>query len=150
MASIYFSRNSWGLPFGDQGEVLTSMPVHPAYPAVESIQQSRKFLDMIWDPSRPTRIGDVHKAVERIYEASVLEHLPMRLFLGEDCVRRIKEKLQRVTMDLDEFEKWSEGLLEDELVEPLGLPVGPVLVRNIAPVCIIFQYTLRYLPPRVI
>ncbi|EKM52031.1 uncharacterized protein PHACADRAFT_212630 [Phanerochaete carnosa HHB-10118-sp] len=91
-----------------------TMPVHPAYPAVESVQQSRKFLDMVWDPSRPMRIGDVHKAAERIYEASMLKHPPMRLFLGEDCVRRLKEQLKRVTANLDGFGKWSEGLMEDE------------------------------------
>ncbi|EKM52032.1 uncharacterized protein PHACADRAFT_31811 [Phanerochaete carnosa HHB-10118-sp] len=104
------------VPGGFRSEIRAkalTVPVHSAYSAVESIQQIRKFLNMTWDPSRPMRIGDVGKAAERIYEASALEALPMRLFLGEDCVRRVRGKLQKVTENLDGFEKWSQGLLED-------------------------------------
>lgn len=91
-----------------------TISLHPAYSAVESVKQARSFVDTAWDPSRLMRVGDVDKAVERIYEVSALERPPMRLFLGKDCLEHVRAQLKRLTADLDGSEKWSEGLLEDE------------------------------------
>ena len=60
------------------------------------------------------RIGDIDKAVQKIYEVSKFENPPMRLTLGKDCLERTRAQIQRLTGDLDEYEKWSEDLLEDE------------------------------------
>ncbi|GJE91663.1 SDR family oxidoreductase [Phanerochaete sordida] len=91
-----------------------SVPVHAAYEHVGSVQQSRKFLDMYWDPSKPVRVGDVEKAVGKIYELSLLERPPMRLFLGKDCLERVGQQLQQVGEDLRSSAPWSQDLLEDE------------------------------------
>lgn len=90
------------------------MPAHPAYLAAQPVNQARKYLNSLWDPSRPVQIGDVDKAVQKIYELSKLENTPMRLFLGKNCLERIRAKIQRLTGDVDGYEQWSEDLLEAE------------------------------------
>ncbi|GJE91665.1 NAD(P)-binding protein [Phanerochaete sordida] len=91
----------------------TVVPSHPAYSSVEAPRQAREYFDTTWDPSRPTRIGDVTKAVARIYEVSAMEHIPSRLFLGNDSVASVRSKLQRLAAEADESEQWAQGLLED-------------------------------------
>ncbi|GJE91655.1 NAD(P)-binding protein [Phanerochaete sordida] len=92
----------------------TAAPVHPAYADVDLVKRARHALDTIWDEAKSTRIGDVNKAVAKIYEASALEKLPMRIVLGDACIERIRKEHTRVAADLDASEKWSEGLQEDE------------------------------------
>lgn len=81
---------------------------------MEAPRQAREYFDTTWNPSRPTRIGDVDKAVARIYEVSALERIPSRLFLGSDSVAGVRSKLQRVAAEVDESEQWAQGLLEGE------------------------------------
>ena len=88
--------------------------MQPAYEHVESVQQGRKFFDMTWDPSRPVRVGDVEKAISKIYELSLLESPPMRLFLGKDSLILVDQQHQNVAEDLRKYSSWSEDLLEDE------------------------------------
>ena len=92
----------------------TTLPAHPAYVGTESTTEARKLLAASWDPQRPFRIGDVDKAVRKIYDVSELENPPMRLALGKDCLENTRVRAQQLTRDLDGYEKWSEDLLEDE------------------------------------
>ncbi|GJE91659.1 SDR family oxidoreductase [Phanerochaete sordida] len=92
----------------------SQIPIHPAYADVEAVTQSRQIIGAVYDKSRIVRIGDPAKAAEAIHELSTLEKPPMRAFLGGDCIKRVREKHERVSVDLDASEKWSEKLLEDE------------------------------------
>ena len=92
----------------------TTLPVHSAYTETESITRTRELFAAAWDPRGAMRIGDVDKATQKIYEISKLENPPMRLSLGKDCLELTRAQVQRLTVDLDECEKWSEDLLEDE------------------------------------
>jgi hypothetical protein len=63
-------------------------------------------------------MGDVKRAVERIYEFAHLpsDALPLRWALGKDAVAAIPRKLEQVREDTVRFEGWSGGLeleLED-------------------------------------
>lgn len=88
------------------------MPIHPAYIATQSVDRVRKRFNTLWDPSRTVQIGDVDKAAQKIYEVSKLDSPPMRLFLGKDCLERVRTKIKQLTGDSDGYEEWSEDLLE--------------------------------------
>ena len=74
----------------------------------------RAHLDLVVDPTRPIPLGDVDKAVSAIYEISTLDELPLRVFLGGECIERVRERYKRVGADLDGSDKWTAGLLEDQ------------------------------------
>ena len=78
---------------------LTAVSPHPAY------THPIKGLDVRW--------GDVRKVVARIYEASLLQDPPMRLFLGEDANVDVKAKAKMLVNEVEAFASWSEGLMED-------------------------------------
>lgn len=88
-------------------------PVHPAYASVEMVKFIRGGLDKVWDASRPFRLGDVEKGVRMIYEVSTYDQLPLRIFMGDDCISRVREKQKKLVADLDASDKWSDSLQED-------------------------------------
>ena len=58
-----------------------------------------------------TRMGaDPVKAVQRIYELSLLPNPPFRLVLGKDSVTAIKAQVKKIEEDVLKYENWSEGL----------------------------------------
>lgn len=59
-------------------------------------------------------MGDVQKAVQKIYDVAKLPDPPMRLVLGKDAVETIRGQLGKVLEDVAKYEAWSEDLLEDE------------------------------------
>ena len=63
------------------------------------------------DPS--VKIGDVNKAVAKIYEISQLPEPPLRVVFGKDCIRLARAQLELVKRDVDASEAWSEDLQED-------------------------------------
>ena len=57
------------------------------------------------------RMGsDPAKAVQRIYDLSLLPNPPMRLLLGKDSVGGVKAQVRKIEEDANNYEKWSEGL----------------------------------------
>ncbi|GJE91652.1 SDR family oxidoreductase [Phanerochaete sordida] len=92
-----------------------TFPVHPAYTSVRSVQHMRDIIAKTGDPTRPLPVGDVDKACRAIFEVSALEHPPLRLFLGTDCTRAMREKCEKLLADLDASATWSESLQEDPL-----------------------------------
>lgn len=54
--------------------------------------------------------ADPVKAVQRIYDFSLLDNPPFRFPLGKDAVGAIKAELQRIERDVAKYESWSEGL----------------------------------------
>ncbi|GJE91629.1 SDR family oxidoreductase [Phanerochaete sordida] len=96
------------------GAKTPTVPVHPAYAAVERVQASRGIWERAGDPARSMRVGDVEKAGRAIYEVSTLEQVPLRLFLGTGCIERVRRRQERLGVDLDASVKWSEDLQENE------------------------------------
>ena len=92
-----------------------TLPVHPAYTSVQSVQYMRSLIAKTGDPARPIPIGDVDKACKAIYEVSALESPPLRLFLGMESFGAIREKYKKLLADLDGSMMWSENLQEDPL-----------------------------------
>lgn len=91
-----------------------TLPVHHAYASAQFVVRIRGILDLVADPAKPIPLGDVNKAVNAIYEMSTFEELPLRVFLGRECVDKVREKYRRVGADLDGSDKWSAALLEDQ------------------------------------
>ena len=54
--------------------------------------------------------SDPAKAVQRIYELSLLSDPPLRLPLGKICIAGIKAQLRAIEQDLTKYETWSDGL----------------------------------------
>ena len=54
--------------------------------------------------------SDPAKAVQRIYDLSLLPNPPMRLLLGKDSVGGVKAQVKKIEEDANNYEKWSEGL----------------------------------------
>ncbi|EKM52030.1 uncharacterized protein PHACADRAFT_177433 [Phanerochaete carnosa HHB-10118-sp] len=88
-----------------------TLPFHPAY--TKQTLETRKAIQMLYDPSRPIRVGDTDKVVEKFYEVSELPSPPLRMFLGHDGRERAKAKLDKLLQEFDEYEAWSNGLEED-------------------------------------
>lgn len=83
---------------------------HPAYtdPALPS-KQARGFFH------NTGRFGrDAAKAVQRIYDLSLVADPPLRFALGPDSVGAVKKQLKDVEQDVVKYESWSEGLDFDD------------------------------------
>ena len=79
---------------------------HPAYSAPNLA--TNLFCGFI---GSGTRMGaDPVKAVQRIYELSLLPNPPFRLVLGKDSVTAIKAQVKKIEEDVLKYENWSEGL----------------------------------------
>ena len=79
---------------------------HPAYtsPNLPSAML-RKFLG-----SGQKMGADPAKAVQRIYDLSLLPNPPLRFVLGKDAVATVKEELKSLGEEVAKYESWSEGL----------------------------------------
>ena len=54
--------------------------------------------------------ADPAKAVQRIYDLSLLPNPPLRFVFGKDAVATIKEELKSIGEEVAKYESWSEGL----------------------------------------
>ena len=54
--------------------------------------------------------SDPAKAVQRIYDLSLLPDPPFRFPLGKDAVAGVKAQLKKIEDDIVKYESWSEGL----------------------------------------
>ena len=79
---------------------------HPAY--TEPSLASTRFRAFLGSGVRIG--GDPLKAVQRIYELSLLSDLPFRFPLGKDAVAGVKAQLKKIEDDVVKYESWSEGL----------------------------------------
>lgn len=59
------------------------------------------------------RCGDLGKTIDKIYELTELEHPPFRFIVGKDSLSVVRAHLENLDRDMDEYESWSEDLLED-------------------------------------
>lgn len=58
--------------------------------------------------------ADPAKAVQRIYDITLLPEPPFRFILGKDAVANIKAEIKSIEQDLAKYESWSEGLDFDD------------------------------------
>ena len=54
--------------------------------------------------------SDPVKAAKRLYELAHLENPPLRFVAGMDAIEVIRDQLEKVKLDVDRYESWSEGL----------------------------------------
>ena len=54
--------------------------------------------------------ADPAKAIQRIYDLSLLPDPPFRFVLGKDAIATVKEELKGIEEDVMKYESWSEGL----------------------------------------
>ena len=86
---------------GDNG---VKVPPHPAYdPAKLVVRQIFTQHDLSFG-------GDLRKAVAKIYALAGLEDPPMRLPLGKDAVKGIRDQIASVAAEVDKYESWSDDL----------------------------------------
>ena len=57
--------------------------------------------------------GDTAKAVQKIYDLAELSDPPMRLALGKDAIKYVREQQESVASDIAKFESWSKDLQMD-------------------------------------
>ena len=58
-----------------------------------------------------SQIGaDPAKAVQRIYELSLLSSPPLRLVLGKDAIAVAQAEIKSIEQDVAKYQSWSEGL----------------------------------------
>ncbi|KAJ3488438.1 hypothetical protein NLI96_g2858 [Meripilus lineatus] len=83
------------------------VPPHPAYtnPNLEA-NKVRGFLD----GAAAAVGGDPNKAVARFYELAHLDQPPLRFTIGKDAIVFVRQQVERIVADIDQYESWSEGL----------------------------------------
>ena len=88
------------------------VPPHPAYtgPSTPASLVRQSFAAAA-DPSY--KIGDVGRAVKRIYEIAEHPNPPLRVVLGDDAIELVRAQLELVRKDVDGSVAWSHGLKED-------------------------------------
>uniref|UniRef100_A0A5K1JYQ7 Probable 3-oxoacyl-[acyl-carrier-protein] reductase oxidoreductase (EC) n=1 Tax=Ganoderma boninense TaxID=34458 RepID=A0A5K1JYQ7_9APHY len=97
--------------FHTEGQAKTTWaPPHPAYSSSE-LPAAR--MRGGWGSYAPS--GDVHKAVEVIYRLASEPEPPLHLLLGEVAHTYIKQKLSKLTAEVEKYESWSEDLKKDGL-----------------------------------
>lgn len=87
-------------------------PPLPAYskPTTPAAQVWKSF-EAALDPD--FKIGDVNKAVAKVYEISELPQPPLRIILGMDAIGFVRSHLELLLRDVDASEAWSKDLRED-------------------------------------
>ncbi|TFK34808.1 NAD(P)-binding protein [Crucibulum laeve] len=80
-----------------------TIPPHPLYPPRKTT------------PGANILIGDTEKYTTAVYELSTLPAPPTRLVLGKEAIKRARNKIENVQREIDEYEDWSEDLLEEAL-----------------------------------
>lgn len=90
------------------GATAVSGFTHPAYssPTLPS-NGIRKFLT---DGASEGLGGDPAKAVQRIYDLSVLSSPPLRFVVGKDAITSARDEIKSIEEDVTKYESWSEGL----------------------------------------
>ena len=84
-------------------------------------------------------MGDPCKAAEKIYELTELKDPPLRLALGEDCIRAIKEKLTTVIGDLDKALSSPTGYaFIDTFYNATGSHAGASVMTSILIIMLLF------------
>lgn len=88
------------------------LPAHPAYnkPDLPSVAM-RKFI--FSSGSQATVKGDPEKAVKAVLRLAELPNPPLRLPLGQDCVKMYKEKIASLVADVESYESWSDDVNVD-------------------------------------
>lgn len=87
------------------------LPAHPAYTSpTNPAAKVREHAKLLRDPT--LKLGDSNKGVEKLYQLTTLENPPLRLVLGKNAFAPIREQLHIVEKDMNEYESWSEDLLE--------------------------------------
>ncbi|KIP03346.1 hypothetical protein PHLGIDRAFT_20262 [Phlebiopsis gigantea 11061_1 CR5-6] len=90
----------------------TQLPIHTAHanPAGAVVKQREHEDQTFEDPNY--KIGDVRKAVEKIFELAGLPTPPLRLAMGLDAVSKIRSQIAQLGDELEAYEGWSSDLLE--------------------------------------
>ncbi|KAM5540092.1 hypothetical protein V8D89_006232 [Ganoderma adspersum] len=94
-------------------------PPHPAYKgganAATAMREGMlRFLDA-GSVEEQKRLGfsDASKAVQKIYQLSELASPPLRLLLGKDINKGVREYIAQLTKEADVYESWSDNLEHD-------------------------------------
>ncbi|PIL34382.1 hypothetical protein GSI_03157 [Ganoderma sinense ZZ0214-1] len=101
------------------GSVQLSPP-HPAYKgganAATAMREGMlKLVDAGTRVEEQKKLGfsDASKAVKKIYELSELTSPPLRLLLGKDVNRGVRQYIAQLTKEADAYESWSDNLEYD-------------------------------------
>ena len=54
--------------------------------------------------------SDTTKAIQKIYELSELSNPPLRLLLGKDINKFVRQYIAQLTQETDAYEAWSDNL----------------------------------------
>ena len=54
--------------------------------------------------------GDPKKAVQRIYDLSLVPSPPLRFVIGKDAIASTRAEIKSITEEVNKYESWSEGL----------------------------------------
>ncbi|PIL34926.1 hypothetical protein GSI_02713 [Ganoderma sinense ZZ0214-1] len=97
--------------FHTEGQAKTTWaPPHPAY---SSSDLPATRMRGGWGSYAPS--GDVHKAVEVIYRLASEPDPPLHLLLGEVAHTYVKQKIAKLSAEVEKYESWSENLKKDGL-----------------------------------
>ena len=91
----------------------TSGQINPViYPAHEAYQKPTLITNIAREYIvKGVPAADASKAVEKIFELSLLGAPPLRLVLGKGAVKQVKAKAAEMLKNADEFEDWSKDLV---------------------------------------
>ena len=79
---------------------------HPAY--TEPSLASTRFRAFLGSGVRIG--GDPLKAVQRIYDLSLVPSPPFRFVIGKDAIASTRAEIKSITEEVNKYESWSEGL----------------------------------------
>lgn len=87
-------------------------PNFPAPPAYNKPHlASHRLRQWFSDPANTKFMGDPYLATERIVDCASLPYPPLRLVLGKQAIEGVREKLQVLSAEVNEFENWSDDLV---------------------------------------
>ena len=95
-------------------------PPHPAYKDGANAAAAMRggmlrFLDAgSVEEQKKLGFSDASKAVQKIYQLSELESPPLRLLLGKDINKGVREYIAQLTREVDAYESWSDNLEHDD------------------------------------
>ena len=94
------------------------LPQHPAYTfdganasaATRERMLARKSEGGDVEVQKKMGFSDTTKAIQKIYELSELSNPPLRLLLGKDINKFVRQYIAQLTQETDAYEAWSDNL----------------------------------------
>ncbi|GJE91661.1 SDR family oxidoreductase [Phanerochaete sordida] len=101
-----FSTNA-----GTKPEIV---PIPDVYRGVTASKDVREFTAVVQESQGPA--NELDAVAKKIFEFSMSSDIPMRLFLGDESIQRVRKQIADMVEDLNASKAWSEGLIEDECI----------------------------------